>query len=80
MDEGGDKPLDVLAESASGYQVYGFKNSIDSCGNSDIPDSVSLSDSNSYELLPNFAVVSNSTVSSLHSVGVRMASGESFYS
>ena len=56
VDEGGDKPLDVLAESASGYRVYGSKNSIDSCGNSDIPDSVSLSDSNSYELLSNFAV------------------------
>ena len=48
--------LDVLAESASGYQVYGSKNSIDGCGNSDIPNSVSLSDSDSYELLTNFAV------------------------
>ena len=56
VDEGDDKQLDVLAESASGYQVYGSKNSIDGCRKSDIPDSVSLSDSNSYELLSGFAV------------------------
>ena len=49
----GDEPLDVLAESASGYQVYGSKNSIDGC---DIPASVSLSDSDSYELKSNFSV------------------------
>ena len=56
VDEGDDKPLDVLAESASGYQVYGSKTSIEGCGNSDIPASVSLSDSDSYELRSDFAV------------------------
>ena len=41
-----DKPLDVLAESASGYQVYQSSDSIEhGCGNMDIPGSISL---NSY--------------------------------
>ena len=48
--------LDVLAESASGYQVYGSKTSIEGCGDSDIPDSVSLSDHDSYELKSDFAL------------------------
>ena len=50
-----DKPLDVLAESASGYQVYGSKNSIDDCGGSSIPGSISRSDGDSYELLSGYA-------------------------
>ena len=52
----GNNLLDVLAESASGYQVYASKTSIDGCGNNNIPDSVSLSDSDSYALLSSFAV------------------------
>ena len=56
VDEGSDKPLDVLAERASGYQVYGSKTSIEGCGNNDIPASVSLSDNDSYELKSNFTV------------------------
>ena len=46
-----NNPLDVLAESASGYKVY--QGSSDSCGNSDIPASVSLSNG---DRLSNFAV------------------------
>ena len=51
-----DKPLDVLAESASGYQVYGSRNSIGGCVSSSIPGSISLSDGDSYELLSGFAL------------------------
>ena len=52
----GNNLLDVLAESASGYQVYAYKTSIEGCGNNDIPASVSLSDSDSYELRSDIAV------------------------
>ena len=51
-----NNPLDVLAESASGYEVYASRTSIGGCGSSDISDSVSLSDSDSYELLSDSAV------------------------
>ena len=51
-----NKPLDVLAESASGYQVYASKNAIGSCGGNGIPDSISLSDGDSYELKSDFAI------------------------
>ena len=54
IDEG--RPLDVLAESASGYQAYASKTSIGGCRNDDIPDSISLSDSNKYESISSFAV------------------------
>ena len=51
-----NNPLDVLAETASGYQVYASKNAIGGCGGSSIPDSISLSDGDSYELLSGFAI------------------------
>ena len=47
-----NNPLDVLAESASGYQVYG---STGGCGNSSIPGSISLSYGECYELLSGYA-------------------------
>ena len=50
------RKLDVLAETASGYEVYGSKTSINGCGNNRIPDSISLSDGDSYQLLSSFAV------------------------
>ena len=51
-----DRKLDVLAESASGYEVYGSKTSIKGCGDNRIPGSISLSDSNKYENISSFAV------------------------
>ena len=51
-----DRKLDVLAESASEYEVYGSKAFINGCGNNRIPDSISLSDGDSYQLLSSFAV------------------------
>ena len=49
-----DDPLDVLAESASGYQVYASKDSDKEC-DEDIPNSISTN-SSSYEQLSNFAI------------------------
>ena len=48
----GDSPLDVLAESASGYQVYASTSSDWSCDN-DIPSYFLTSN---YEQLSNFAI------------------------
>ena len=50
----GDDPLDVLAESASGYQVYASTILNKECS-VDIPSSFSTT-SNSYEQLSNFAI------------------------
>ena len=51
-----NNPLDVLAETASGYQVYASKNAIGSCAGNRIPDSISLSDGDNYELKSEFAI------------------------
>ena len=51
-----DNPLDVLAESASGYQVYASRNLIDDCEGSNIIGSINISDVDSYDLLSDFAV------------------------
>ena len=52
-----EDPLDVLAESASGYQVYGSTDSEVDCSGEDhdIPSSFSTS-SNNYELLQDFTI------------------------